>query len=504
MGVLLRMNPAIVDNLAGWKISARLTPVALAALFAGFSLALRIASFGHPNIDSDEAFYFLVGQAMHEGAIPYVDLWDRKPFGLFALYYLFAGISSSVLAYQIPAWLSVAATSWLINGIATRLHSRRAGISAGLIYPLMLPLLFGWGGQAPVFYNLPVAGAAYLMVRALPKLHGAQVPRAAHVAMATLGIAITIKQTVLFEAAYFGLAGVCLLARAGCPWLRTASIAAVWIALGLGPTAAVAIAYWSIGHWPEFWQATVTSNFAKRGADAITLLARARDLYFRLAPLAGAALLGVLLTRTGRPRDGQLQFFFGWIVAAAVGFVAVPNLYPHYALPLLPPLAVAAGMFFARGWIGALGLAAVVAYSAWNIEYFDWRYTRTAQQQVTAMARSVREHGGSRGLFIFDGPILLYRLVGQRPLSPLALPLHLNYAVEENVSHLNTNAEVARVLSLNPGAVTVPLYSRNNPRNEQAFDMVLGYVHQHCRLVDLQNSSEMFRTDPIAVYGDCQ
>jgi len=43
-------------------------------------------------------------------ADPYVDLWDRKPPGLFALYYLFAGISRSVLSYQLAGWVSVALT----------------------------------------------------------------------------------------------------------------------------------------------------------------------------------------------------------------------------------------------------------------------------------------------------------------------------------------------------------------------------------------------------------
>ena len=46
-------------------------------------------SFGNPVIGSDEGdeqFYLLVGDRMLHGLLPYVDVWDRKPVGLFLVY----------------------------------------------------------------------------------------------------------------------------------------------------------------------------------------------------------------------------------------------------------------------------------------------------------------------------------------------------------------------------------------------------------------------------------
>lgn len=63
------------------------------------TVVLRLDTFGDPNLHGDEVFYHTVGVAMHHGALPYVDVWDRKPFGLFALSWLIAGISSGMLAY---------------------------------------------------------------------------------------------------------------------------------------------------------------------------------------------------------------------------------------------------------------------------------------------------------------------------------------------------------------------------------------------------------------------
>ena len=48
---------------------------------------------------------------------------------------------------------------------------------AGLAYPLLVPLAFGFGGQAPIFYNLPVAIAALLVAGSLEELAAGRVPR---------------------------------------------------------------------------------------------------------------------------------------------------------------------------------------------------------------------------------------------------------------------------------------------------------------------------------------
>ena len=68
--------PALVARTAG----ARLILVVVAALLA------RAATFGNPVLGSDEEFYFTVSRMWAEGATPFVDVWDRKPIGLFLLY----------------------------------------------------------------------------------------------------------------------------------------------------------------------------------------------------------------------------------------------------------------------------------------------------------------------------------------------------------------------------------------------------------------------------------
>ena len=58
-------------------------PIVIIAVVAVLSRAIW---FGDPAGEPDEQLYSLIGARMLHGALPYVDLWDRKPFGLFLLF----------------------------------------------------------------------------------------------------------------------------------------------------------------------------------------------------------------------------------------------------------------------------------------------------------------------------------------------------------------------------------------------------------------------------------
>ena len=49
-------------------------------------VATRAIWLGDPAADYDEQLYSLIGLRWLDGALPYADLWDRKPAGLFALF----------------------------------------------------------------------------------------------------------------------------------------------------------------------------------------------------------------------------------------------------------------------------------------------------------------------------------------------------------------------------------------------------------------------------------
>lgn len=468
-----------------------------AAMLLLAALLLRASTFGDPNLHGDEAFYFTVGTMMHHGALPYVDVWDRKPLGLFILYYLIAGVSTAALAYQLAATLFAAATAATIAAIARRWTTTLGASLAGLCYLLMLGPLQGFGGQSPVFYNLFVALAALLVLRALPALREGRTPSSVAAAMLLAGIAITMKTSALFEGAYLGLAATWALWRSGARPPRLLAAAVPWALIGAAPTLAISAAYALNGHWAEYWHAMVTSNLAKP-ADWPTAWMRMRIMAILVVPLGVMAWLGL------KQQAAERAFIAGWLAAAFVGLFAVPNFYLHYAMPLTVPLFVAASSFLARAPLGPGVTATLAVISCSMSSPFDFGHAPRSRAAIERLTTATKAHLGDGPLLLYDAPPQLYQLTGQPFVTPLVFPTHLAHGIEKDTSHLSTLAETRRVLALRPGAVVMAVLLRNGPINEETHRLVLAYVGRNCRLIEVVPTHEWLGTDPIAVWGDCR
>ena len=76
------------------------------AIIVAVAFATRALQFGNPVIQVDEQFYLLAGDRLLRGALPFVDIWDRKPFGLFALFAAIRELGGTgIIQYQIVATL---------------------------------------------------------------------------------------------------------------------------------------------------------------------------------------------------------------------------------------------------------------------------------------------------------------------------------------------------------------------------------------------------------------
>jgi hypothetical protein len=474
-----------------------LHPAVQFAFLLVMALVLRSDTFGDPNLHGDEVFYSVVGIAMHHGALPYVDVWDRKPFGLFAIYYLIAAISEAPIAYQLVASLCAAGTAWAIAAMARRWTGIGGSLLAGVAYLLWLPPLQGFGGQSPVFYNLFIALAALLVLRATPALREGRVPGTIPAAMLLAGLGITIKTTAVVEAAFLGLWCTYALFMSGRD-APTLGKAAQWIAIGAAPALFIAVFYWANGHWAEYWHAMVNSNLDK-APNWPTARLRLQIMLIFLAPVLLIAAMGVIrIPRTER------SFVLGWTVAAICGLCLIPNFYLHYGLPLLVPLCVASAAFLSRGPPGVAAVGLLAALSFWVTPPFQYDHARKSREAIDKLAQAVRAHIGDGPLLIYDGPPQLYIRTAQPFITPLVFPTHLSHLIEKDVSHLSTLGETRRVLALRPGAVVMAVKLRNGPVNEETHALVLAYVGRNCRPVAIVDTPERQRTDFIAVWGDCR
>lgn len=468
------------------------------ALFVAVALALRLAGLGELGRHADDSFYFLVGQRMHEGLLPYVDVWDRKPLGLFLTYYVLAGISTSVLSYQIAACLLAAATAMLVSGWVRPLAGVRAGLLAGIGYLVMIGPFEGATGQTPDFYNPLIAGAALLLYRQWDQLARRHVAWQVWAAMALCGLALTFKQTTLIEAAFLGCYVLFSLVRAGARPVQTVWTAALCCGIGALPSLLIAGFYVGSGHWAEFSHAMFYSNLAKvpEGGGAWRML----GILVKAAPLLLLAAIGLF----ARPVDRRARIFVAtWIAAAAAGFALVPNFYGHYLLPLLVPLSVAAGFAFilVRRWV--VPALASALYSLIWFSPFAHADTVENNRAMHDMTRMIRAHDPGGGLLVFDGPAYLYAMTGERFLSPLVFPQHLNHAIEIDVSHLSTLAEIDRIVAAKPGVIVMSRYPRSAPVNADARGHILTYARAHCRIVGIEHVA-IAPWDEFVIFGDCR
>jgi len=427
-------------------------PLWLYASIVVAAVLIRAPAFGDPNYHIDEGFYLLVGDRMRDGALPYVDLWDRKPFGLFVIYWAIAAIGgASASAVQLAAGASVAATAIVLARVARRWVADPVALLVAITYVAALEALAGGGGQTPVFYNLAIAAMAAWSVRARDAPDHAQLTRAAVAAALCGGIALTIKPTCLPECVVLGGFIAAQLTRHSGSVRGALPRIALIAAIGVLPSLACVAYFIAIGHGADYLFATVVSATRRLPPSLDERVAQARYLVPRLAPLSLMAAAGVaLLYRTDR---GDATWLAAWIGAALVGFLMVPNFYDHYALPLLPSLCVAAAPVFARPATGAI-FAAIVA--GWALLLAGWPAIERTQRSRAAMATAtelILSNRGGHSLYVFDGPPSLYTLTRAPLPTRWVFPEHLATSEERDAIGVAPLGELAVILRRHPAVI---------------------------------------------------
>ena len=427
-----------------------------AALLVAAAVVLRLPQMGNPVLHIDDQFYLLVGRSFIEGELPYVDIWDRKPLGLFLIY---GGIAllggAGVIQYQLVATAFAAATAIVVARIARRFAGPGCAAFAGICYLASLGMLGGGGGQSPVFYNLFTAGAALLTLDAIRASDQSAFLRRGFAAMLLAGLAIFVKQTAFPEGGFFGL---CLLWSL---WTRTRSPARVaglglaFAACGIAPTAAAFVAYAAMGHAGDYWFATFLSIFLKQPLGANRLLSGAMLILISLLPLVLVAAAGLRrLLRQAEPKQrSDALFLAGWLAAAVAGFLIVPNFFDHYSLHLFVPMSVAAAPMFDRERLGRLPGLIAILWAMILSSYPDFPRTRVATAEFDRTAAIVERHLRGGCLYVNEGPVHLYTATGACRLTPYVFPDHLRSAAESTAIGIDAQAELRRVLAARPTVI---------------------------------------------------
>ncbi|MEO5809253.1 MAG: glycosyltransferase family 39 protein [Sphingomicrobium sp.] len=427
-------------------------------------LFTRLGEFNNPLTHVDDQFYLFTGKAMLNGALPYVDVWDRKPIGLFLIYEGIAALGGdSVIVYHLVAALAVLGTALVVMRLGERFAGRTAGLRAGIAYIALLPTMGGGGGQSPVFYNLLIALAALLTFDATVRADRGRWP-AALGAMALCGLAIQVKPTTMFEGAFFAVLFLLAEWRETRRFTGVAALAAAMAAMAALPTLIAFGVYAMLGHAWDMWFATVVSIFNRT---PLTLKERFGDvpqmLLFLGVPLL-VTFSALVVQWRGNGRDRVTMFLAGWLAAAFVGFLSVPNFFNHYTLPLMLPMSVIMARLFADRRDGLLFALMVVAVPI-LIEAPTPKHLFERRSSFDRLAQTIHRdlHGGC--LYIYYGPTYLYSAANACHLSPYVFPDHLETEVEAPALPVSPEAEVERIFAHKPAVVITgrrKFLTRNN------------------------------------------
>ena len=435
------------------KQSAGLAESLKAGLFiAAFTLATRGWIFGNPVIGIDEQFYLLAGDRLLDGMLPYVDIWDRKPIGLFLIYALACALfADPVIGYQLLSALSVALTSWLLFAIARRLTSFPAALAAAAAYPAWLLVFAGVGGQSPTYYNLPMAAAAALVLRIIAHKDDSRLTVRGCAVMLLAGLALQIKYSAVFDGIFFGLTLLWVGRMRGWALPRLAANALLWIASALAPTLAAWAAYAALGQGQAFVQANFLSIFGDINP-ALTSLARLAGLTFGLSPFWACLWVVWRHRQTSAP---EARWIMTWAGASFAGFLAFGVYYDHYVLPLLLPMCLVAALAFdriaRRRWaISALiGLGLAGGFGRAIIDRQFYGNGREAAQ----LAEVIRPHLGTGCLYVNEELPILYWLTDSCLPTRFAFPEHLVLYRYENALGVDQLGELRRVLDQRPSVI---------------------------------------------------
>jgi hypothetical protein len=437
------------------------------ALLALVAIVARAATFGNPNVHVDEDFYFVFARAMIDGAVAYVDIWDRKPIGLMLVYApaAMAGVGAGVLIYQAMALAAAVSTALMIHNLAHRAGSEVGAIIAAIAYLLWLNLLEGQGGQAPVFYNALMAGAALVIVAGDGFRRGL-------VAMALVGLALQIKYSAVFEGAFFGLWLIWRDWRAGRSLKKTSLRGLGWATAALLPTALAYAVFAGAGHGAAFVYANFTSILDRQPDPMAEQLGNLAKIVLITSPLLAMAALG---WRGGR--NAVASFLYAWLAAALAGLLVFGSWFDHYALPLLVPAACCAARFAGQRWRVAIGVLAVVLIGG-QATIIAKRVTRGGPDQFAALVSAIGRGPGC--LYVYSGPSLLYPASARCAPTAYRFPSHLGRSRERGAIGVDQAAEIRRILAGRPEVVVMrPVYRGERP---EVRTLVLGSLARTHRL----------------------
>ncbi|MDO9708070.1 ArnT family glycosyltransferase [Paracraurococcus lichenis] len=472
-GLLATPRPAASPAL---RLRALIEAAFVPLLMLGASLLFRSIGFTVTVIDTDEGLYLVQAREWLRGGWPLVAVWDMHPIGAPAVYAAAIGLfGDSIATIRMLGIACVALAAWALYGAVRAAGGvRPVAVAAGLLYIAHTVLLFGLASNTEVLFAPFVVATVALGLRAgVRALEGGAGPGWGELALMGLlmGCGFAIKPVVTPEGCLaFALLTFPALWRRVLPFRRFLGMAAAYAALVLTPTTLFALAYAAQGDLTEFLDGSFLAPL--RYAEArLSLHDAAQRVQVAVMVLLWPLLLaGLTLARWGlrRGRGGRLaRVAVLWFACGSLAIIGPGFFYPHYFLIWMPPMAILAAMGawrlarFARprrAMAAFVALVALVAAEAWRQEATVRIGRGTGiygPDPVAEVAKAVKARlQPGEAIFVANYHPVIYALTDAALPTRFVFPEHLTGGFTQ-VSDIDTDAELRRVLAMKPRIVVV-------------------------------------------------
>ena len=268
------------------------------------------------------------------------------------------------------------------------------------------------------------------------------------------------------------------------------------IALALLPTLLAALYYFAHGYLGDYIFANFISIFFKADQG---IRSRSFGILFLLVfmvPLILAAVIGAIMRyRALGSTDLRSTFISGWMIAALLGIMLIPNFYDHYDLPLIAPLCVSAATILGRR-TGPVFAAALVLIAWSEGSMLNVAANRDGKRAFEAMALELDQARKGGCLYVAGGPPLIYDRAGDCRLTRFQFPDHLRAINEAAALGTDQQLELARILRLRAAVIVRQTYPTidANPSSLAQVEAALASDYRRIMVqrVPLQRSVRVF------------
>lgn len=336
------------------------------------SIQILLFSFGR-----DQGIYAMVASGLLDGKLPYRDVWDFKPPGIFLCYGLsFALFGESMAAPRVLEVLGLVGLVFAFRRIASvYFDSKTAGMIGAAVAALTHAELEFWHTGQPETFG------TYLIAAALVLASHPYTRRRTRV-WGWVGIGVAFGCAFLLKPPLGGGALVCavyLTRQLAADQRGVWHLAQPFLVIGgaaLLPIALCAAWFWLAGGWPdlswtlgEFTPGYTALGWHGRNAPGMLYYATT-EAFFDFSALIGVGFIAAVSMRPMHSREREGIFLLCGVASVQLAGVAMQGKFFQYHYgATLPLLALIAGLGWYKLWRRCLGQGAggLLAYAAFML-----------------------------------------------------------------------------------------------------------------------------------------